>query len=153
MSDSSILTRFSNLFPAPVDIAAARCCEGPGRHQIENRDCETSSVRIKLVTTCRNSTRRLSKLTGSGWINYLTKDFKHGINERNTVVVCLVLLCKWQRRSARACASSIKSKVRPTRSGSRVSLPLRLKNYRGKTFRVRSALKNTLSFFLSVIFR
>lgn len=98
MIDSSFLTRVSSLRPAPVDIAAVLwCCEGPGRHQIESRDCETSNVRIKLVSTCRTSTRRLWKLTGSGWMSYLA--FIHCISTRNAVVLCLIL-GKWQRRSA-----------------------------------------------------
>lgn len=72
MIDSSFLTRVSSLFPAPVDIAAVLwCCEGPGRHQIESRDCGTSNVRIKLVTTCRTSTRRLCVKAHRFWKNEL----------------------------------------------------------------------------------
>lgn len=50
----------------------------------------TSNVRIKLVSTCRSLPQRdaLWKLTGSGWMSSLAKDFIHCINILNTVVVC-----------------------------------------------------------------
>lgn len=148
MIDSSFVTRVSSLFPAPVDIAAVRCCEGPGRHQFESRDCGTSVVRIKLVTTCRTSTRSLWKLTGSGWMSYSAKDFIHSINTRNTVVLSLIL-GKWQRRSA----CQHRNQRLDARVQEAASLPLRFKILQGeKTFRVWYVLKTTPLFFLTRVF-
>jgi len=54
---SSFLTRVSSLIPAPVDIAAIRCNEGPGRHQIAdfNRPNQTCQYLPYLNATLYES--------------------------------------------------------------------------------------------------